>query len=193
MTPADVVNVVLKALEAYFCASATWFAMFVPAFAACVALAAAAIALFDAAAACVVAVVALAAAAAACVVAVVACPCNTVLLFVVMSSTCCLLTPSVADIPATTFVIRLLPTFKLPLMVTLVSVPPRFCTASFSSCNENIVCSALSFKSAAFTDEPAVNVTLGELTSVLLAIRMITGFAGMLPAVKTTVPPPLGV
>ena len=51
----------------------------------------------------------------------------------------------------------------------------------------------LLLRSAALTDDPAVNVALGESTSVSLRIRIDAGLAGMLPEVNTTLPPPVVV
>ena len=51
----------------------------------------------------------------------------------------------------------------------------------------------LLFKSAAFTDDPAVNVALAVSTLVSRYIRMLAGLDGILPDVKTTNPPPVVV
>ena len=62
-----------------------------------------------------------------------------------------------------------------------------------SSCALYKSCVVLLFKSAAFTDDPAVNVALAESTLVSRYIRMLAGLDGILPDVKTTLPPPVVV
>ena len=51
----------------------------------------------------------------------------------------------------------------------------------------------LLFKSAAFTDDPAVYVALATSTLVSRYIRMLAGLDGILPDVKTMLPPPVVV
>ena len=64
---------------------------------------------------------------------------------------------------------------------------------SCSSCALYKSCVVLLFKSSAFTDDPAVNVALAASTLVSRYIRMLAGLAGMLPDVKTILPPPVVV
>ena len=51
----------------------------------------------------------------------------------------------------------------------------------------------LLLRSSALTDDPAANVALAVSTSVSRKIRIEAGLAGMLPDVKTTLPPPVVV
>ena len=64
---------------------------------------------------------------------------------------------------------------------------------SCSSCALYKSCVVLLFKSAAFTDDPAVNVALAVSTLVSRYMRMLAGLDGILPDVKTTLPPPVVV
>ena len=89
-----------------------------------------------------------------------------------------ILVPAIAA-DALTSALTIVSSFILAL-VTAESFILCVCIVWFcSSCAENNNCSLLSFKSAAFTDEPAVYVAFGLSTSVSRKIRILDGLFGI--------------
>ena len=83
------------------------------------------------------------------------------------------------------------------LILAVVTASSRMlavCSSWFcSSCAANNNCLWLALRSAALTDDPAVYVAFALSTSVSRKIRISAGLVGILPDVKTTLPPPVVV